>query len=478
MGITGKFFNLLRNIYTTDEACVKLGKCRSAFFKLNIGVRQGCILSPLLFNLFICDLAKKFDTMEDKFQIGKNSINSLFWADDLILFAKTKEGLDQLLKTLETYCVENHLSINTKKTKCMIFNKTGRLMRRPFYLNGVKLEMVRSYKYLGFVLTPSGEICTGLQDLRDRAMKGFMKMKNDMGTTFNQDIPTTLSLIDSLIKPILLYASDFWGCLKLPKNNPIENLHMMMCKQILGVQKQTTNIGVLLELGRTPLSLSAIKFAIKNWERIHLEQGNELLVNGYNDSDISWGTRIRTTLELNGMLNFFNSESSSDYPFIYMKVFQKIYDDFHQTSFDTIKKDESKLRTYSLFKTEIGLERYLVETKNVTDRVATTKFRLSNHKLMIEVGRHDDTPRERRFCPFCPHAIENEFHFMFSCPTYSHLRVRYLRPKTNNIRSFQFLPHDAKLHALLSDIYRDTTKYISNSMGLRAFLVSKPKRHV
>ena len=49
-----------------------------------------------------------------------------------------------------------------------------------------------------------------------------------------------------MIKPILLYASDFWGCLKLPKNNPIENLQMMVCIQILGVQKQTTNIDVLL----------------------------------------------------------------------------------------------------------------------------------------------------------------------------------------------------------------------------------------
>ena len=54
------------------------------------------------------------------------------------------------------------IKINTKKTKCMIFNKTGRLMRRPFYLDGVQLECVRSYKYLGFVVTPSGEIQTGL----------------------------------------------------------------------------------------------------------------------------------------------------------------------------------------------------------------------------------------------------------------------------------------------------------------------------
>ena len=93
--------------------------------------------------------------------------------------------------------------INTKKTKCMIFDKTGRLMIRPFYLNGVKLEMVRTYKYVGFVLTPSGEIHTGLKDLWDRALKCFMKMKNDLGFSFNRDILSTLTLIDTLIKPIL-----------------------------------------------------------------------------------------------------------------------------------------------------------------------------------------------------------------------------------------------------------------------------------
>ena len=67
-----------------------------------------------------------------------------------------------------------------------------------------------------------------------------------------------------------MYMNDFWGGLPAidEKYNPIEKLHFMACKQILGVQKQTTNVGVLLELGRIPLQNYVIKAAIKNWERI------------------------------------------------------------------------------------------------------------------------------------------------------------------------------------------------------------------
>ena len=122
----------------------------------------------------------------------------------------------------------NKLTINCKKTKCLIFNKSGRLIREKISMNGVPLENVREYKYLGFIFTPSGEIGTGLQDLRDRAFKSFQALKRKMGESFNQDIETALGLYDSMIKPILTYASDFWGCLKLPTHNknPVEIMQM------------------------------------------------------------------------------------------------------------------------------------------------------------------------------------------------------------------------------------------------------------
>ena len=477
MGITGNFFNILRHIYTTDKACIKIGQSRSDFFNLDIGVRQGCILSPLLFNLFLSDLAKQFDTM-DKPKLGNKGINSLFWADDLVLFSETKEGLDKLLKTLESYCLENHLMINTKKTKCMIFNKTGRLMRRPFYMNGVKLDMVREYKYLGFLITPSGEISTGLNDLRDRAFKAYMKMKNDLGPCFNQDISILLNLMDSLVKPILMYASDFWGCLKLPKNNPVENFHLTMCKQILGVQKQTTNIGVLLELGRTPLSICAAKFSVKNWERIRLGVGNEILIDAYKEGVESWDLSIKSLLESNGMLNFYIDDPLYEHPFIFKKLYQRLFDNFHEVSFGEINKDSSKLRTYALFKTESGLEKYLTDVENVALRQQVTKLRLSNHRLAIETGRHNGIDQSIRFCEFCPNEVEDEAHFLFQCSVLNHLRSRYLEPITRDIIGFEFFPVEFKLKAVMSEVKYDTCKFIADAMDLRNFLISKPKRRV
>ena len=474
-GINGKFFNIIRNIYTKDEACVKLKGKLSPSFDINIGVRQGCILSPLLFNIFLCDLAKSLLEFNCP---ALGNINSLFWADDLVMFSESETGLQRLLNVLEGYCKENELVINTKITKCMIFNSSGRLLLRPFFLNGVQLECVRCYKYLGFIITPSGECGTGIKDLKDRGLKAFMKIKNDLGASFNLDIPLILSLVQSLVKPILLYASDFWGCLRLPKNNPVETFYLSILKQILGVQKQTTNDGVLLELGLTPLLFDAKKLAIKNWERIIRGNANMPLLSSLQESvdlDLPWTSLIKTNLENIGLLNFYTEDHSSQPPFVFKRTFERLCDMFYQESFEKINSDRSKLRTYAIFKKEKGYEKYLSDTKNVKIRKNVTKFRLSNHKLMIEVGRHQGTDINERFCPFCSHSVEDEVHFLFYCPTYETQRIKYLHPITRRIHNFPFLPNAQKLELVMCSMDENVCNFISNSMDIREFLISHPR---
>ena len=195
--------------------------------------------------------------MQRKLEVAENSpakispnepLGCLMWADDLLL-SETESGLNNMLKTLYIFTQGNGLAVNLDGTKVIIFNKAGHHMRRIFYLGNQKLETTRQYKYLGLIVTPSAEINTELNDLKGRATKAFFKLKKKLGPLFQNHPLTTIQLFETLIKPILLYCSEFWGILKMLQNNTIENLLMRYCKQLPGVQKQTTNSGVLLELG-------------------------------------------------------------------------------------------------------------------------------------------------------------------------------------------------------------------------------------
>ena len=128
-----------------------------------------------------------------------------------------------------------------------------------------------------------------------------------------------------MIKPILTYANDFRGCLILPphKKNHIEIMQMKVFKQILGVHKQTTNSGVLLEMGRATLDLECIKYGIKNWERIRKGRANAILIDTYNDAlkdDLPWITGVKSILEKNNLSFFSRNEFPDRHPFIYKQV--------------------------------------------------------------------------------------------------------------------------------------------------------------
>ena len=128
--------------------------------------------------------------------------------------------------------------------------------------------VIRSLRHDGLMFTPSGEITTALKDLKDRALRVYYKLKTKLGKFFRKDVKTSLNLFNTLVKPILLYSTDFWGCLKMPKNNPIENVQIRFYKELFGVQKQSTNVGVLLELGEIPITIYAKKGCIKNFGRV------------------------------------------------------------------------------------------------------------------------------------------------------------------------------------------------------------------
>ena len=139
---------------------------------------------------------------------------------------------------------------------------------------------VKHFKYLGFLVTANGNLNSGMQDLCNRALKVYYMFKGSMGYAFRKDITITLSLFDLLIKPILLYNSDFMGMSQLCRNLmcPAEVVMDKFYKDILGIHGNVASIATHLELMRYPISIEAQKNCLNNWLRIHFEKRcNKLL---------------------------------------------------------------------------------------------------------------------------------------------------------------------------------------------------------
>ena len=97
---------------------------------------------------------------------------------------------------------------------------------------------MKEYKYLGILLTPSWEVNSRIKDLKSRASSA-LQLKRKLGENFKKYPDIMMRFFNALVKPIVLYMTDFWGCLKPPKNNPVDMTQVSFLKRLLGVKIQT-----------------------------------------------------------------------------------------------------------------------------------------------------------------------------------------------------------------------------------------------
>ena len=161
-------------MYSNLSVQVILPNGLSPSFMSKVGVKQGCNLSPTLFNIFINDLISAFDSTEQSHDptIGNLNITCLLYADDLVLVSKTKQGLQNLLNTLEKYTTDWYMNINMKKTKCIIFGRKKDI-KTQFYFGSTPVENCNNYTYLGIMLTVNGSLKNRIKNLEEKASKSM-----------------------------------------------------------------------------------------------------------------------------------------------------------------------------------------------------------------------------------------------------------------------------------------------------------------
>ena len=150
MGIPDKLTCLLRNLYAGQEATVSSEHGTTDQFQIGKGVRQGCILSPSLFNLYAQYIMRNagLDEAQAGIKIAGRNINNLRYADDTTLMAESKEELKSLLMKVKVESEKAGLKLSIQKTKIMTSSPTT-----SWQIDGETIETVTDLIFGGAKIT-------------------------------------------------------------------------------------------------------------------------------------------------------------------------------------------------------------------------------------------------------------------------------------------------------------------------------------
>ena len=153
MGIPDHLTHLLRNLYAGQEATVRTGHETTDWFQIGKGVRQGCISSPCLFNLYAEYIMRNAGLEEAQagIKIARRIINSLRYANDTSLMAEREEELKSLLMKVKEESEKVGLKLNIQKTKIMA---SGPIT--SWEIDGETVEKVSDFILGGSKITEDG----------------------------------------------------------------------------------------------------------------------------------------------------------------------------------------------------------------------------------------------------------------------------------------------------------------------------------
>lgn len=435
-GIKGKMLRTIQSMYRTVKARIRSGCTITEAFYCSKGLKQGEITSPLIFSLFINELAT------DIINNGRHGVQLipdmiqlfiLLFADDIVLLSDSVIGLQNQLNVLARKSAALDLQVNLDKSNIVIFRNGGYISKmEKWYFNGQIVTTVNSYKYLGLFLTTRLKFTEALDHMSMKAKKGVIEIFKTLWRLGDFSVTIFLKLFDAQIKPMLLYGSELWG---LQSHPSIEKVHTFALKKLLNVSPRTPNDIVYGETGRYPLYIFTYVACIKFWLRVtRMEsfrlprKAYDMLLSLHNSGVKCWATSVCDCLYSLGFGYVWENQGVQS-PDSFLKVFKQRLVDIHYQNWHDHITSSSRFDMYRVFKTSIFIEPYfhLVNNKHIRDtlirfRVGASEVR--SHKMRYTAQRPEDLR-----CPFCNFVFEDEMHFLFFCEKLAELRKKYIPSK-------------------------------------------------
>ena len=468
-GVSSKCIRIFQSMYNKIKLEVK-HESKDGLFQSNAGILQGECTSPIFFSFFVNDLESSLDPFLVGVNVYDMILKLLMYADDMTILSETKEGLQKGLNDLNVYCNKWGISVNTRKTKIVVFEKRASASTKfSWFLKNEKLEVVPVFKYLGLHISGNGLFSKNVNEVLTSARRALFGIKRII--VKNDEIlpKMQLDLFNSMVSPILSYGCEVWGFCKA---DPIERFYLSFLKCLLCVKRSTPNCFIYGELGVFPLQHERKLRILKYWFKIlkadessHLKKVYYDMLYYYqvNPQNVSWVKLLRTMLYENGFGYVWEKQSVTCETSFLNLFKQRLQDIAIQNWVSEVNLTTSN-KLYKHVKIKFQFEGYL-NMSNKCFRSSITSLRMSSHLFYIERGRWAGVEVKDRICEMC-HTIEDEYHCLVECPRFSRERKG-------------LLPHNLiKKPSMFNfiEFIKCQNKEIYNKIGLLCFKIMKAYR--
>jgi hypothetical protein len=225
IGVPDKVVNIIENLYSNTECAVVINGKLTEWFSVSVGVRQGCLLSPTLFNIFLEFVMKEIASLNANLELSDTTCIDVRYADDTTLLSVIFQKLLLSTKELEEACKKWGMKVNGPK--CKILSPS----EESIQIDGTDIDHVSEFVFLGSVVPDTSS------DVKRRialASSAFGRLRDKIWSRSDVSIHLKVRLYNALIRPIAIYASETWTLLELDKRK-LEVFEMRCLRAILGI---------------------------------------------------------------------------------------------------------------------------------------------------------------------------------------------------------------------------------------------------
>lgn len=208
-GVDGNLIRALKSLYDGSSACVRINGAYSDWFAIGKGVRQGCVASPWLFNLFMDSCLDDLKDCGWGLRLGELLVKCLLYADDQVLLAESAEEMQKMVTLVNESFSKRGMKINVSKTKVMVLERDEKVTECRIMIGDEKVEQVNEFVYLGCVFTRDGKY---EEDIERRVKLGNQVNGALHSLMHNRNLSNKarLAIHEGVLIPTLTYGSECW----------------------------------------------------------------------------------------------------------------------------------------------------------------------------------------------------------------------------------------------------------------------------